>query len=115
MLNKILTAHHTGKSYHHKKSTKKCKSIIVKFISFKYHTKTYRQRKNLDDRVTLHADLTRKRHSLPRKANDLVRNRDEVLFCYADINYRLKLKWADKSKENKFLSSLEELDQLLGE
>ena len=82
----IDRAHRVGKSYHHKKSKKKCKSIIVKFTSFRYRTKAYRQRKNLDDGVTAHVDLTKKRHLLLRKANDLVRNRDEVLFCYADIN-----------------------------
>ena len=49
-----------GKSYHHKKSEKKmCKSIIVKFISFRYLTKAYRQKKNLDDGVTVHIDLTK--------------------------------------------------------
>ena len=84
----IDRAHRIGKSYHHKKSEKKCKSITVKFTSFKYHTNAYRQKKNLDDGVTAHVDLTKKRHSLLRKANDLVRKRDEVLFCYADINCR---------------------------
>ena len=58
--------HHIEKSYHHKKSKKKCKSIIVKFSSFRYRTKAYRQKKNLDDGVTAHVDLTKKRHSLLR-------------------------------------------------
>ena len=104
-----------GKSYHHKKPKKRCKSIIVKFSSFRYRTKAYRQKKNLDDGVTAHVNLTKTRHSLLRKANDLVRNRDEVLFCYADINCRLKLKWADQSKQDKFFSSLDELNEILGE
>ena len=95
----IDRARRIGKSYHHKKSKKNCKSIIVKFTSFIYRTKAYRQKKNLDDGVTLHVDLTRKRHSLLRKGNDLVRNRDEILFCYAGINCRLKLKWAHHSKQ----------------
>ena len=111
----IDRAHGIGKSYHHKKSKKKCKSIIVKFSSFRYPTKAYRKKKNLDDGVTAHIDLTKKRHSLLRKANDLVRNRDEVLFCYADINCWLKLKWADQSKKGKFFSSLDELNEILGE
>ena len=67
----------------------------MKFTSFRYRTKTYRQKKNLDDGVTANADLTKKRYSLLRKANDFVRNRDEVLFCYTGINRRLKLKWTD--------------------
>ena len=72
----IDRAHRIGKSHHHKNKKKKCKSIIVKFISFRCRTKTYRQKKNLDDPVTVHVDLTKKRHSLLRKANDLVRNRN---------------------------------------
>ena len=111
----IDRAHRIGKSYHTKKSKKKCKTIIVKFSSFRYRTKAYRQKKNLDDGVTTHVDLTKKHHSLLRKANDLVRNRDEVLFCYADITCQLKLKWADQSKQDKFFSSLDELNKILGE
>ena len=111
----IDRAHRIGKSYHHKKSKKKCKSLIVKFTSFRYRTKAYRQKKNLDDGVTAHVHLTKKRHSLLRKANDLVSNRDEVLFCYADINCRLKIKWADQSKQDQFFSSLDELNQILAE
>ena len=58
----------------------------MKFISFRYRTKAYRQKKNLDDGVTVHVDLIKKRQSLLRKTNDLARNVDEVLFCYANIN-----------------------------
>ena len=111
----IDRAHHIGKSYHHKKSKKKCKSIIVKFSSFRYRTKAYRQKKNLVDGVTAHVDLTKKHHLLLWKANDFIRNRDEVLFCYADINCRLKLKWAEQPKQDKFFSSLDELNEILGE
>ena len=92
-----------------------CKSTIVKFISFRYLTKAYRQKKNLDDGVTAHIDLTKKRHLLLRKVNDLLRNRDEVIFGYADINCRLKLKWADKSKQDKFFSYLDEVNEILGD
>ena len=55
----------------------------MKFISFRHRSKAYRQKKNLVSGVTIHADLAKKRHSLLRKANDLVRNTDEILFCYA--------------------------------
>ena len=111
----IDRAHRIGKSYHPKKPKKKSKSIIVKFTSSRYRTKACRQKKNLDDGVTGHVDLTKKHHSLLRKANDLVRNRDEVLFCYADINCRLKIKWTDQSKQEKLFSPLDELNEILGE
>ena len=56
----IDRAHRIRKSYHHKKSKKKkCKSIVVKFSSFRYRTKAYRQKKNLNDGVTAHVDLTK--------------------------------------------------------
>ena len=87
----------------------------MKFTSFRYRTKAYRHKKDLDDGATAHVDLTKKRHSLLRKVNDLVRNRDEVLFCFADINCRLKLKWADQSKQDKFFLSLDELNEILDE
>ena len=87
----------------------------MKFTSFRHRTKAYRQKKNLDDGVTAHVDLTKKRLSLLRKANYLVRNRDEVLYCYVDINCQLKLKRADTSKQDKLFSSLDKLNEILGE
>ena len=92
-----------------------CKGIIVKFISFRYLAKAYRQKRNVDDGVTAHIDLTKKRHLLLRKVNDLLRNRDEVIFCYADINCRLKLKRADKLNQDKFFSYLDEVNEILGD
>ena len=38
---------------------KKCNSILVKFISFRYCTKVCRQNKNLDDGITAHVNLTK--------------------------------------------------------
>ena len=49
----IDRAHRIGKSYH-QKIEKKCKSIIVKFVSFRHRTKVYKRRKNLNDGVTVH-------------------------------------------------------------
>ena len=42
-----------------------------------------------------------------------MRNRDEILFCYEDINCRLKLEWADNSRKVKIFSSLDELNEIL--
>ena len=85
----------------------------MKFISFRYCIKAYRQKKNLDNVVTDHVDLTKS--VTLSKVNDLVRNSDEVLFCYADISCQLKLKLADISRQDKFLSTLDELNEILGE
>ena len=53
VLQHIDRAHRIGKSYH-QKIEKKCKSIIVKFVSFRHRTKVYKKRKNLNDGVTVH-------------------------------------------------------------
>ena len=51
-----------------------CNSIIVKFTSFRYRTKAYRQKKNLDDGVTAHVDLT----SRQVKADEVILSLDEL-------------------------------------
>ena len=73
----IDRAHQFGKTYFYKKSSKKkCKSIIVKFTKFQHHTIVYQ-------------------HSLLKSASNLVKDVDIILFCYADITCRLKIKWKD--------------------
>ena len=51
-----------------------CNSIIVKFTSFRYRTKAYREKKNLDDGVTAHVDLT----SRQVKADEVILSLDEL-------------------------------------
>ena len=57
--------------------------------------------------------LTKQRHLLLSEASDFVRNRDEILFCYEDINCRLKLEWADNSRKVKLFLSSDELNEIL--
>ena len=54
-------------------------------------------------------DLTKKRHSLLKSPSNLVKDVDRVLFCYADINCRLKIKWRDESREDDFFTSIDDL------
>ena len=53
--------------------------------------------------------LTKKRHSLLKSPSNLVKDVDRVLFCYADINCRLKIKWRDESREDDFFTSIDDL------
>ena len=55
-------AHRIWKSYHHKKK-KMCKSKIMNFL---FRSDVERQKKNLDDGLIVHADLTKNRQSLLR-------------------------------------------------
>ena len=56
-------AHRIWKSYHHKKLKKMCESKIVNFL---FRSDVERQKKNLDDGLIVHVDLTKKRQSLLR-------------------------------------------------
>ena len=73
-----------GKPYVDSTSKKQCKSIIVKFTSFRNCTLVYRGKKSIKD-VRVRVDLTKKRHTLLVKANEYVKNIPKVKFCYVDI------------------------------
>ena len=88
----IGKAHWIGKTY---KFSKNCKSTIVEFTIFGHHTIVYQFKKNMKDNIKVHVDLTKERHSLLKSANNLVKDVGRILFCYADINCRLKIKWKD--------------------
>ena len=88
----IDKAHWIGKTY---KFSKNCKSTIVEFTIFGHHTIVYQFKKNMKDNIKVHVDLTKERHSLLKSANNLVKDVGRILFCYADINCRLKIKWKD--------------------
>ena len=88
----IDKAHWIGKTY---KFSKNCKSTIVEFTIFGHRTIVYQFKKNMKDNIKVHVDLTKERHSLLKSANNLVKDVGRILFCYADINCRLKIKWKD--------------------
>ena len=56
----IDRAHRIGKAYFDKKSSKKCKSTIVKFTTFRHRTIVYQLNKNMKDNTKIHVDLTKK-------------------------------------------------------
>ena len=82
-------------------SSKKCRSVNVKFITFRHRTIVYRLKKNMKDNIKVHGDLTKKRYSLLKSAN-LVKDVKRILVCYDDINCRLKIKWKDEIKGRLF-------------
>ena len=57
----IDRAHRIGKTYFDKKSSIKCKSIIVKFTTFRHRTIVYWLKKNIKDNIKVHVDLTKKK------------------------------------------------------
>ena len=59
-------------------------------------------------------DLTKSRYMLLVHANKVVKRNLDIKFCYADINCGLKIKWVDESIGDKFFSSMDELQEILG-
>ena len=62
-------AHRIGPSYSDRVSKKKCKSITVKFTTFRNRTIFYRARKNLKS-AKVKLDLTKSRFDLLKRANN---------------------------------------------
>ena len=79
----IDRAHGIGKTYYcDKKSSKKYRRIIVKFIIF-WHCKIgYRLKKIMKDNIKVHVDLMKKRHSLLKPTSNLAKNVDDFVLLF---------------------------------
>lgn len=111
--NVIDRAHRIGKEHTDRQSNKTCKSIIMRFTTFRHRTLVYRSRKNLKKGIKVRVDLTKRRHTLLTNANKFVADDDQVKFCFVDINCRLKIKWSDERRDDSFFSSMEDLQDIL--
>ena len=56
----IDRAQRIGKTYFDQKSSKKFKSIVAKFTTYRHRTITYRLKKNMIDNIKVYVDLTKK-------------------------------------------------------
>lgn len=86
----IDRAHRIGKNYTDKKSNLPCKSIIVRFTTFRHRTMLYRNRSKLK-KAKVKLDLTKKRYEIYSDAINFVKNYQVVSFVMVDINCRLKV------------------------
>ena len=82
--------------------------MIMRFTSFRKRTLLYRGKKSIKG-VRTKVDLTKKRYTLFVKANEHVKSISKVKSCYADINFRLKVKWEVSGTSDSFFSSLDQL------
>ena len=64
--------------------------------------------------VRVKLDLTKSWQTLLIDANKVAKQNSDIKFCYADINCRLKIKWIDESNDDEFFSSMDELQEILG-
>ena len=104
-------AHRIGATYTENNTRKKMQSIIFRFTTFRHRTFLYANRKNIKSGARIRLDLTNDCYNLLVSARKRVNNCPEVIYVYADINCRLKVKLADES--HKFFESMEELNGIL--
>ena len=97
----IDRAHRIGKGYVEKNSRKLCKSIIVRFSTFRHRTKFYRSRSKLKNNVKVKLDLTKNRYTIFTKAIETAKPSNVVDYVMVDINCRLKVVF--KNGRSKFL------------
>ena len=87
----IDRAHRIGKGYTDKKSNLSCKSIIVRFTTFRHRTMLYRNRNKLK-KAKGKLDLTKKkRYDIYTDAINFVKNYSIVNFVMVDINCPCKV------------------------
>ena len=94
-----------GKGCNDKKTNVCCKSIIVRFITFRHRTMFYRSRANLKNNVKLKLDLRKIRYKIFTKATETVKSYDNVNYVAVNINCRLKVVFKDGNC--KFFTELE--------
>ena len=91
---------------------KVCKSIIVRFTTFRHLTAFYRARRSIGYRAQVRLDLTKRRYDILKAGNEYIKSIGHtVKFCYADINCRMKNKWVDNSED--FFEYLQDLKDLV--
>ena len=72
-------------------SKKLCKSIIVRFSTFRHRTKFYRSRSKLKNNVKVNLDLTKRRCTIFTKAIETTKQSNVVAYVTVDINCWLKV------------------------
>ena len=108
----IDRAHRIGKVYKDKNSKELCKSVIVRFTTFRHRTKFYYARNSLKN-VKVKLDLTKERYGIYKEALDLVENHSKVSYAMVDINCRLKV--VLKNGKGIFFTDIESLKNILEE
>ena len=105
----IDRAHRIGSRYLGASSKNYCKSIIIRFTTFRHKTMFYRAKNKLKRGVRVKLDLTKSRYDLLKRANDHLKELPFIKFCYADVNCRLKVKFNDENQKDIFFSSFDDL------
>ena len=109
----IDRAHRIGKAYARRSDNVLCKSVIVKFVSFRHRTEFYRKRKDLDKNNRVRIDLTKSNYQIFSHARNLINEKGlDQHYVFVDINCRIKIVDSTRGNES-FVASMEEVDNFL--
>ena len=108
----IDRAHRIGRGYKDKTRNVPCKSIIVRFSTFRHRTLFYWNRNNLKN-AKVRLDLTKKRYKIFTDAIDFVKAYKNVDYVMVDINCRLKVFF--KNGRSSFFDNISDLKNLIVE
>ena len=113
ILNEVVDrAHKIGPSRTDKNTNAQCKSVIVRFMTFPSQDNGFHAKKKIKSGMRTKLDLMKSRYTLLDDGNKIVKSNLDVKLCYADINCRLK--WVDESIDDKLISSMDKLREILG-
>ena len=87
------------------------RAMIVRFTSWRSRTAVYTNRKKEDGKPRFYTDLTKRRFTLKKKAEEKVEGNRNIKFVYADVNNNICLKLANEQK--RIFNSMEELDAII--
>ena len=96
--NVLDCTHRIWPSYTDRITSKKCKSIIVRFTTFRHRTLFCMVRKHLKSGFKVKLDLTKSRFNLSKKTEDNLKEIPTISFCYADVNCHLGVKFRDAGR-----------------
>lgn len=80
------------------------------FTTFRHRTRFYRAKKKFKKSTKVKLDLTENRHNVLLEASKYCNGSNVANFgSVADVNCRLKIKWADENEEDAFFSCMNNL------
>ena len=104
----IDRAHRIGSRYLDASSNNYCKSIIIRFTTFRHRTMFYRAKNKLKRGARIKLDLTKSTYALLKRPND-----PSIKFFHANVNCRLKVKFDDANQKDIFFSSFDDLRDIV--
>ena len=85
-------AQRIGNDHVDNSKTVRCKSMIVRFTTFRHQTRFYRSKKTFKKSIKLKLIVTKKRHNFLVEGNKYCDGSNMVKLCYADVNCPLNVK-----------------------